>query len=423
MKQKYLEKSDGIGTRNKGLTSGITLIALVVTIIVLLILAGVSINMLLGENGIITKAKEAKVESDKAVAKESVQIEVLGSYNGNGTLSIESLKENLGKIGTVTSGDSFPVKVIVNGYELTVTEKGKVTIEGEATEEDEEEDYSILADKKGVWLGDSLIRGYGNYDENGDWKGFPEYYADLVGAEVNLNYAFTGATISNNTPNDTNQYLRIAEQVNYLVADKTTYEEMDFIALDGGGNDVIGYYTGAVDSSYKKEIGTVGTTEDSVIKDFEEILSTIKENFPNAKVLYVQAWAHSQSDIENLVFRFVTNGKTTDELESWLESLSWYSGPYETIEDSKSDIIKLYTEGASELGASAIIPDMVERAEELFTEIEKAMNKYGYEYVDISGDITATGEKYQQSDTLHLTDEGYTLLTPKIASKLKEMFE
>ena len=40
--------------------SGITLVALVVTIVVLLILAGVSINLVLGENGLITQAKEAK---------------------------------------------------------------------------------------------------------------------------------------------------------------------------------------------------------------------------------------------------------------------------------------------------------------------------------------------------------------------------
>ena len=39
---------------------GITLIALVITIIVLLILAGVSISMLTGENGIITQAQTAK---------------------------------------------------------------------------------------------------------------------------------------------------------------------------------------------------------------------------------------------------------------------------------------------------------------------------------------------------------------------------
>lgn len=39
---------------------GITLVALVVTIVVLLILAGVSISMVLGQNGIVTKAKDAK---------------------------------------------------------------------------------------------------------------------------------------------------------------------------------------------------------------------------------------------------------------------------------------------------------------------------------------------------------------------------
>ena len=45
---------------------GITLIALVITIIVLIILAGVSINLVLGENGIITMAKRAKEDMEKA---------------------------------------------------------------------------------------------------------------------------------------------------------------------------------------------------------------------------------------------------------------------------------------------------------------------------------------------------------------------
>ena len=45
---------------------GITLVALVVTIVVLLILAGVSINLVLGDNGIIAKAKEAQRKSAEA---------------------------------------------------------------------------------------------------------------------------------------------------------------------------------------------------------------------------------------------------------------------------------------------------------------------------------------------------------------------
>lgn len=65
---------------------GITLVALVVTIVVLLILAGVSISMVLGNNGIVTKAKETQAAQDKAYAEDviesglkSVQIEVLSN--------------------------------------------------------------------------------------------------------------------------------------------------------------------------------------------------------------------------------------------------------------------------------------------------------------------------------------------------------
>ncbi len=55
---------------------GITLIALVITIIVLLILAGVSIAMLTGENGILTKASGAKSASSEAEYEESIKLAV-----------------------------------------------------------------------------------------------------------------------------------------------------------------------------------------------------------------------------------------------------------------------------------------------------------------------------------------------------------
>ena len=59
-------------TNNKG----ITLIALVITIIVLLILAGVSIAMLTGQNGILTRATEATDESLKSEAEEAVKLAI-----------------------------------------------------------------------------------------------------------------------------------------------------------------------------------------------------------------------------------------------------------------------------------------------------------------------------------------------------------
>ena len=61
-------------TKQKDL--GITLIALVITIIVLLILAGISIAMLTGENGILTKADQATKETEIAEAKEQAKLDI-----------------------------------------------------------------------------------------------------------------------------------------------------------------------------------------------------------------------------------------------------------------------------------------------------------------------------------------------------------
>ena len=53
---------------------GITLLALVITIIILLILAAVTLNLTIGENGVFTKAKYAKEQYEKAQEKEKNQL-------------------------------------------------------------------------------------------------------------------------------------------------------------------------------------------------------------------------------------------------------------------------------------------------------------------------------------------------------------
>ncbi len=55
---------------------GITLIALVITIIVLLILAGISIATLTGENGLLSKATTAKEETKKAEIREEIELAI-----------------------------------------------------------------------------------------------------------------------------------------------------------------------------------------------------------------------------------------------------------------------------------------------------------------------------------------------------------
>ena len=58
-------------------SKGITLIALVITIIVLLILAGISIATLTGENGVLIKGSIAKRDTKKANAEEKVKVAIL----------------------------------------------------------------------------------------------------------------------------------------------------------------------------------------------------------------------------------------------------------------------------------------------------------------------------------------------------------
>ena len=55
---------------------GITLIALVVTIIVLLILAGVAISLTIGQNGIITRAQTAVIINENASVYEQLQLKI-----------------------------------------------------------------------------------------------------------------------------------------------------------------------------------------------------------------------------------------------------------------------------------------------------------------------------------------------------------
>ena len=111
-------KSDKIIKKEKG----ITLIALVVTIVVLLILAAVSISMLGGENGIITQAKESREKTEQAKVEEIVDITIVGlmtenegSANGITPKDIANrINEEYSQYENVYAEDesNFPTKII-----------------------------------------------------------------------------------------------------------------------------------------------------------------------------------------------------------------------------------------------------------------------------------------------------------------------
>ena len=111
---------------------GITLIALVITIIVLLILAGVTIATLTGDNGILGKANEAKTTNDEEKAKEQIKIAVMGSYGDDGKLNYEDLKKNLEQIGIkdLPNEASYPLEVTLDGVSATIKANGEVNFQG-----------------------------------------------------------------------------------------------------------------------------------------------------------------------------------------------------------------------------------------------------------------------------------------------------
>ena len=109
-------------------TNGITLITLVITIIVLLILAGVSIAMLTGQNEILTQAQNAKTATEQASAKEKIELAVTGAIGQTkeGILTVENLKTELENYKGTVEGDTFPVTVKVDGKNFLVNANGKV---------------------------------------------------------------------------------------------------------------------------------------------------------------------------------------------------------------------------------------------------------------------------------------------------------
>ena len=133
---------------------GITLIALVVTIVILLILAGVSISMLTGENGIISQAQDAKLVTERASLREKLQLvaveeidrdsleifKSLGYVGEDNVVKVEAIpdlqlttgKGTNGKdiYGIITQGNKYYLKYITQeGEMIDIGEVGQV-IEG-----------------------------------------------------------------------------------------------------------------------------------------------------------------------------------------------------------------------------------------------------------------------------------------------------
>lgn len=115
---------------------GITLISLVISIIVLIILIGVSIAILTGKNSLFERAKQAKLNYSVSSSKEKLELAISNLIIEQASKGENTSKEDLTKINDeeidVGSTDKFPVEVICEKYKFAVDENFVVTYIGDA---------------------------------------------------------------------------------------------------------------------------------------------------------------------------------------------------------------------------------------------------------------------------------------------------
>ena len=218
---------------------GITMIALIVTIIVLLILAGITITTITSDNGIIRNANDAKEQTEIGNEKEVVDravIQAMGN-NSRGNIVEDELQEQLDKItgnGKTEAndvGEEFEVGFIESKRYYTVDKEGNVTGPQEIVEDKSPGD--ITKDKNGnslagdenepyeIWCIEDLVafsnmvNGNGIVIENGK------------PVEVNESTNFSGKTI------ELKRNLNFKSKYSYVDSERTDFGDINGISDDG----------------------------------------------------------------------------------------------------------------------------------------------------------------------------------------------
>ena len=169
---------------------GITLVALVVTIVVLLILAGVSINLVLGDNGIVKKAQDAKTKSAEASENDlkgmnGLVSEMEGALAGNGSTGN----------GNTGSGNNFVTKnteVTYPGGNVWIPEGFRISKDSASTVQN----GVVIEDKDGnqfVWVPVATLADYKRrtwYTGNGSFSDYSEALPEDERASVDAYKGF-----------------------------------------------------------------------------------------------------------------------------------------------------------------------------------------------------------------------------------------
>ena len=260
---------------------GITLLALVITIIVLLILAGITISAITGNNGIIGNAGKAKEEAEIANEKEIVEkatVQAMGN-NKYGNIEEDELQKQLnkesgeGKTEATDIGDEFEV-VFVDSNRYYIVDKdgnvkevqevirdeypGDITVgkDGETLDGSEEKPYEIWCIEDLVTFS-NMVNGEGIRLENGN------------PVEITTANNFSGKYVVLKTS------LNFKSKLSYQNSERTDFGDINGIEDDGNtlinemitgtGFKPISYFTGTFDGQeneirniYENTTGYIG---------------------------------------------------------------------------------------------------------------------------------------------------------------------
>lgn len=326
-KLKYIHKR--ISTSN----SAITLIALIVTIIVLLILAGVALNMVIGESGIFKKANIAQENTKKQQVIEELKIKVLEvqtQKNGKAKLKdveeyFKSSNENIEIISEIDD-NSNEMKVKYNGYEFIIDNKLIVAFLDDKSEADNNELTELQKALKAAGVDTSLTEEEIKENKNGTLEKMleneiavkyimnnPEKYMEVIYTDLNFS----------------TKLLKNEENVNNLIKNDTWRNRILQSTIDKEGNGSV--IITALDNSNPKTVDI-------------QTLGIYDENNPNGNVLY-SSWLRKDPK-HSPINAFVGSKPGVNDWETEANAIPAYIG-YDFGENNSTWIYRAYVKGGN----------------------------------------------------------------------------
>lgn len=248
-------------------SQGITLIALIITIIILLMLAGVTIATLTGENGMLSQTAKAKEETRIGAIVEEwnmIKSEIMMSKIMDYTLLTKTqVADRLSAVGMT------PKEI-----NILITQEGTIVLNSKTTLNYSDLGLQVaevvsLEGKSALFIGDSVAYGQGNSGKS--WSYYINHEYQLSNC---TNVAVPGASWTYNSTTSTSRI------INQYKNNTTNY---DFVILEGGINDL----------TYGSTWGEL-TDSKAIIENSQIITEAMEEAFykaitkyPNSRIGYI----------------------------------------------------------------------------------------------------------------------------------------